>query len=126
MQFPNYENPDGGPRSISTRGELEGASARRRIHVDWKIYTPPSVALVAATSFTGCTRFPCNVITAPSKRQHAAKTSATAAQDYDETWAFHHGQRSGGDFKLPIHLYWAAIMILMRLGGDVFRRVRVR
>jgi len=24
--------------------------------------------------------------------------------------------------KLPIHLYWAAVMILMRLGGDLFRR----
>jgi hypothetical protein len=42
-------------------------------------------------------------------------------QVYEDTWAFRHGQ-GFESYKCAIHSYWAALLLLMRAGGDVFER----
>jgi SAM-dependent methyltransferase len=116
MQFPNYENPRW-PTFYRTREGLE-AQLRAAGFTQWKIYrlrlSPWSQFL-----FHWLHEVPLQWFRA--LRQMRQKP-AQRLEDYDGTWAFHHGS-SLEAIKVPIHFYWAAIMMLMRLGGDVFRRV---
>ncbi len=117
MQFPNYENPRW-PTFYRSREGLEANCALPDSR------NGKSIVFVCrpgrSACFTGCTRLPCGCYRAHPGAQR--QEPAQRLEDYDGTWAFHHGS-SLEAIKVPIHLYWAAIMILMRLGGDVFRRV---
>jgi SAM-dependent methyltransferase len=116
MQFPNYENR-ALPTFYRTRHALE-VQLRAAGFASWKIYSlrlsPWSQRL-----FHWLHELPLHLYRA---RQRSQKQRPQCPQRYDETWAFRHSGRLEA-FKLPINLYWAAIMILMRLGGDVFRRI---
>ncbi len=117
MQFPNYENP-AWPTFYGTRKELE-AHLRAAGFAQWEIYglrlSPWPQHL-----FDWLHEVPLRLY---RTLQRERRQRPQRPHSYDETWAFHHGSSLEG-LKLPIHLYWAAIMILMRLGGDVFRRAR--
>jgi SAM-dependent methyltransferase len=43
----------------------------------------------------------------------------TLNQTYESTWAFQH-QNQLGRYKAVLHLYWAFLGLLLRLGGDMF------
>jgi SAM-dependent methyltransferase len=116
MQFPNYESKNW-PTSYSTRRALETHLSRAGF-TSWEIYSlrlsPWSQILfhwlheVPLRLYRECERV----------RQRRPQSP----QSYDETWAFHHASKFEA-LKVPIHFCWAAIILLMRLGGDVFRRV---
>ena len=116
MQFPNYQSRDW-PLFTRVAGELEGRLRAAGFGGYRKIYTL-SLSPWAQRLFHWLHEVPVQHYRA---HQNAQRQRPQQPHRYDETWAFHHGHRLEV-FKLPIHLYWAAIMILMRLGGDVFRR----
>lgn len=115
IQFPNYEDPSW-PTCYQRRDELDkqlGAAG----FANWEIHalrlSPWSQRL-----FHWLHEVPLSCYRAHQRAQSQRPHSPRA---YDETWAYHHGSRLEA-LKIPIHLYWAAVMILMRLGGEVFRR----
>jgi SAM-dependent methyltransferase len=115
MQFPNYEHP-AWPTFYRTRQQLE-AQLSAAGFAGWKIYSlrlsPWSQRL-----FQWLHEFPLQLYRGYQRSQ---KRRPQSPHRYDETWAYSHTGRLEA-FKVPINLYWAAIMILMRLGGDVFCR----
>ena len=115
LQFPNYENP-AWPTFYRTREALE-AHLHAAGFANWEIYVL-RLSPWAQRLFHGLHEIPLQLYRAC---QRARRQRQPSPHCYDETWAFHHGGRLDA-LKLPIHLYWAAIMMLMRLGGDVFRR----
>jgi SAM-dependent methyltransferase len=115
MAVPNYEIP-AWPTFYRTRAELE-THLRAAGFAEWEIYSlrlSPWSQLLYNWLHEAPLRLYRALQTARQKRPPRALT-------YDETWAIQHG-RGMEALKLPIHLYWAAVMILMRLGGDLFRR----
>jgi SAM-dependent methyltransferase len=115
MAFPNYEVPDW-PTFYRTRTELE-THLRIAGFAEWEIYSlrlsPWSQLL-----YKWLHEVPLRLYRA---LQTARRKRPPRAQTYDETWAFQYG-RGMEALKLPIHLYWATTMTLMRLGGDLFHR----
>jgi len=115
IQFPNYEDP-AWPTCYRRRKELDKHLGEAGF-IEWEIYvlrlSPWSQLL-----FHWLHEAPLRLYRARQRTQSQRPQSPRA---YDETWAYHHGSRFEA-LKIPIHLYWAAVMTLMRLGGEVFRR----
>jgi SAM-dependent methyltransferase len=115
MQFPNYENP-AWPTFYRSRHALE-AQLTGAGFTDWRIYSL-RLSPWSQWLFRYLHEFPLRLYRA---RQHSQQLRPQRPHCYDETWAFRRGGRLEA-IKVPINLYWAAIMILMRMGGNVFCR----
>lgn len=117
MNFPNYETGLW-PTFYRTRSEFDG-QMRDAGFASWETYEL-CLARWPQFLYRMLHEFPLAVY---RRRERTRRRRPDAPQSYEQTWAFHHG----GSFeriKLPLHLYWACVMLLMRLGGDVFQRVK--
>jgi hypothetical protein len=115
MQFPNYDDCES-PTCYKRRETLEG-QLRAAGFVGWEIYalhlSPWAQRLFHWLHEIPVRQYRARRLTQQQRSQHL--------HSYDETWAFHNGRRLEA-FKVPIHIYWAAVMMLMRVGGDIFHR----
>ncbi|MDR3764607.1 MAG: methyltransferase domain-containing protein [Acidobacteriota bacterium] len=117
LNFPNYSTGLW-PTYYRTRAEFDG-QMRGAGFASWEIFElrlSPWAQFVYRTLH----EFPLAVY---RRRESHRSRRPNAPQNYEQTWAFHHGGRFER-IKLPLHLYWASVMLLMRLGGDVFQRVK--
>jgi SAM-dependent methyltransferase len=117
MQFPNYQS-ETCPTFYRTRHELESQLAQAGF-AWWKIYSlrlsPWSQRLYALLH-----ELPLRIY---RRREQSKNRRPQSPRTYEQTWAFQHRGHLER-VKVPLHLYWAAIMLLMRVGGDVFQRVK--
>jgi len=112
-QFPNYECATW-PTCYHTRGELE-AQLREAGFAAWEICRL-QLSSWAQFVYEWLHEKPIRLYRARKRSQRVERP-----QHYDQTWAGQHA-RGVERGKSLIHLLWAAIMLLMRLGGRVYRR----
>jgi SAM-dependent methyltransferase len=117
MQFPNYQTTIA-PTFYSTRQEFESQLAQAGF-AGWEIYSL-QLSAWAQRLYALLHELPLRLY---RRREQRRNRRPQSPQTYEQTWAFRQSARLER-LKLPLHLYWAAIMLLMRLGGDVFQRVK--
>ncbi len=114
-QFPNYESA-AHPTCFRTLQELE-ETLRNAGFASWEIFTL-RLSPWAGFFFRWLHEVPLRLFRARERRRRDPRPL-----NYDQTWAYNHARRVER-LKLLIHLYWAAVMLLMRMGGPVYRRQR--
>jgi 2-polyprenyl-3-methyl-5-hydroxy-6-metoxy-1,4-benzoquinol methylase len=114
LSFPNFAPPRGdGATWYAHRHTLE-ESLRRAGFQRWEVFTvrlKPYQSLI----YTVMHEWPLKLY-----RRLRRKEGAQLPQTYEATWAFQNRKRFER-IKPLIHLYWALMSLLLRLGGDPFR-----
>jgi SAM-dependent methyltransferase len=117
MQFPNYQS-ETCPTFYRTRHELELQLSQAGFAA-WEIYSL-RLSRWAQRLYALLHELPLRMY---RRREQSKNRRPQSPRTYEQTWAFHQRGRLER-LKVPLHLYWAAIMLLMRVGGDVFQRVK--
>ncbi len=117
MNFPNYDTSFW-PTFYRSRAEFD-AQMRVAGFASWEIYEL-HLSRWSQFLYRALHELPLELY---RRRERNRSRRPAAPQSYEQTWAFHHGGRFER-IKLPLHLYWAVVLLLMRLGGDVFQRAK--
>jgi len=113
LTFPNVPPPAGdGVTWFTDLAELEGL-LRDAGFGRWRIFSVYP-RWFPATVYAVMHEWPLQIY-----RRFRAWDKRARPQVYEATWAFQNRRRIGR-FKAVVHLYWALLGWVMRLGGDVF------
>jgi ubiquinone/menaquinone biosynthesis C-methylase UbiE len=115
LTFPNQLPPKGdGVTWFTTPGELE-ADLKAAGFMRWEVFTVKQSAYASAV-YTFFHEWPLFLY----RRLRGSQDQKDLPQTYEETWAFQNRGKLQV-LKPVIHLYWAFLNLVLKLGGRVFR-----